>query len=127
MKKLFTIGYEGAVIEDFIASLIAVGVEVLIDVRDIPLSRKRGFSKRALAGNIEGVGIEYRHLVELGDPKPGRDAAKRGDFSEFARIYKKHLTRREAQEALKETLGVALSAKACLLCYERDPLECTLG
>jgi hypothetical protein len=47
----------------------------LIDVRDVPLSRKPGFSKSALQANLEAHGIAYVHLKGLGDPKPGREAA----------------------------------------------------
>ena len=47
--SLFTIGYEGAVIKDFIETLRAFDIKVLVDIREVPVSRKRGFSKNALA------------------------------------------------------------------------------
>ena len=55
MNTILTIGYEGAVIDDFIATLELVEVEVLIDIRDIPVSRKRGFSKNALADALSSA------------------------------------------------------------------------
>jgi hypothetical protein len=73
--SFYAIGYEGSVLEDFVATLRSAGVETLIDVRDVPLSRKPGFSKSALQANLEAHGIAYVHLKGLGDPKPGREAA----------------------------------------------------
>ena len=56
-KHLYTVGYEGAVLGDFIATLKAFGIKQIIDVRDLPLSRKRGFSKNALASALAEAGI----------------------------------------------------------------------
>lgn len=100
MPMLTTIGYEKAALNDFIATLQAASVECVIDVRELPLSRKRGFSKTALGQALEGADIRYVHLKALGDPKPGRDAARAGRFEEFNAIYRKHLATPEAQEAL---------------------------
>lgn len=124
MSTILTIGYEGSSIEDFIATLRLADVQVLIDVRDFPGSRKRGFSKRALAKALEGAGVEYVHLRDLGDPKPGRDAARRGDKKAFERIYRAHLKSDDAQAALGRALQITSRARACLLCYERDPSSC---
>ncbi len=49
MKKLFTIGYEGAQLADFLATLACHRVSVVVDVRELPLSRRKGFSKNRLA------------------------------------------------------------------------------
>ncbi len=54
---IFTIGYEGADPERFVATLLEAGVTVLADVRAVALSRKRGFSKTALRNAVEGQGI----------------------------------------------------------------------
>lgn len=124
MPMLTTIGYEKTELDDFIATLQAASVECVIDVRELPLSRKRGFSKTALGQALEGAGIRYVHLKALGDPKPGRDAARAGRFDEFSAIYRKHLATPEAQEALVLAGEFLETAKCCLLCYERDPEHC---
>ncbi len=49
-QTIATIGYEGSTIEDFVAALRHASINVLIDVRELPLSRKKGFSKNQLAG-----------------------------------------------------------------------------
>ena len=63
--KLFTVGYEGRKPNDLFASLQRCGVDLLIDVRDVPISRKSGFSKNALADGLASAGIGYLHLKGL--------------------------------------------------------------
>jgi uncharacterized protein (DUF488 family) len=124
MQTLATIGYQGSVVADFIDTLIDAGIERLIDVREVPLSRKRGFSKRALSEALGGVGIHYAHLRALGDPKPGRDAARRGDHHAFTRIYNSHLAGPAPQAALDLAEAYASDAPSCLMCFERDYVDC---
>lgn len=124
MPMITTVGYEKAELDDFIATLQAASVECVIDVRELPLSRKRGFSKTALREALDGAGIRYVHLKALGDPKPGREAARAGRFAEFSAIYRKHLATPEAQDALELAGEFVEAAKCCLLCYERDPEHC---
>ena len=124
MGTILTIGYEGSSIDDFVATLMLSDIQVIIDVREIPLSRKRGFSKRALSDALEDIGVEYVHLRDLGDPKPGREAARRGDKKEFERIYRKHLGEEAAQAALETAVQIAGKSRSCLLCFERDPSDC---
>lgn len=122
--ELMTIGYEGASIDDFVATLKAAKVRCLIDVRELPLSRKKGFSKRALCEAVETAGIRYEHIKNLGDPKPGRDAARAGDYKKFRRIFSNHLASEPAQSALDSVIPVVIEGGACLLCFERCHREC---
>ena len=124
MNSILTIGYEGSTIEDFVATLERAAVQVLIDIRAVAASRKRGFSKKSLAATLEEAGVEYIHLRGLGDPKQGRQAARRGDMHIFERIFRTHMEGGEAQEALDRALEVTSNARACLLCFERDHSGC---
>lgn len=124
MKAICTIGYEGASLPDFISTLIVADVQAVIDVRELPLSRRKGFSKTPLTIALDAVGIAYVHLRDLGDPKIGREAARAGRYSEFRRIYAKHLQTAKAQASLAELRSIAASTRACLVCYERDPSQC---
>ncbi|RUW61955.1 DUF488 domain-containing protein [Mesorhizobium sp. M7A.F.Ca.US.008.03.1.1] len=124
MSVVYTIGYEGTDIERFVATLKAVGIERLADVRAVALSRKKGFSKKSLSARLEAEGIEYLHFIDLGDPKPGRDAARAGFFDKFRAIYSAHLDSDDAQSSLKELVVVAGEKATCLLCFERDPVTC---
>lgn len=123
-QALYTIGYEGAARDDFWATLVTSGVKTLIDVRDVPFSRRPGFSKRALGEDAGAYGIRYVHLSGLGDPKEGRDAAKAGNHALFLKIFSAHMTSDEALSDLAEAISLSLAAPSCLLCYERNPKDC---
>lgn len=124
MSVIYTIGYEGTDIERFIETLQKVGVKTIADVRAIASSRKKGFSKNSLQARLQHAGITYRHFVELGDPKDGRNAARTGKFLEFKNIYSQHLKTDGAELALDALYQVAKNASVCLLCFERDPATC---
>jgi uncharacterized protein (DUF488 family) len=124
MQYLYTIGYEGTDIERVVSTLKAVRIQQLADVRAVPLSRKRGFSKRSLSVRLDAEGIEYLPFRPLGDPNPGRDAARSGRYDLFRAIYIEHLDSAEAQSSLRMLAAVAEEKATCLLCFERDPATC---
>ncbi|MBI1265149.1 MAG: DUF488 family protein [Alphaproteobacteria bacterium] len=123
--QLNTIGYEGAALDDFIATLARAGVDYLIDIRDRAQSRRKGFSKTALADRLQSAGIMYLHLRQLGDPKPGREAARAGDWRRFRDIYDQVIESDEAQSALGQIEDQLKTGRTiALLCYERDQTTC---
>lgn len=124
MPPLFTIGYEGTTIDRVVAALVEAGVAHLLDVRAVALSRKPGFSKRQLAAALDAHGIRYTNLRALGTPKPGRDAARRGDTATMHRIFNAHLATPEAQAELGLAVEMARAAPCCLLCFEREAHRC---
>lgn len=121
---IFTIGYEGAHIDAFVATLAAAGVETLVDVRAVAVSRRPGFSKTALGLRLTAEGIRYVHLRDLGDPKPGREAARAGRFRAFERIYDAHLATPAAVDALAEAGRLAGQSPIALMCFEADASHC---
>lgn len=121
---IFTIGYEGARIDAFVAALKRAGVDWLVDVRAVAVSRRPGFSKTALRQRLEAEGIGYVHFRDLGDPKPGREAARAGRYREFEAIYDAHLATPPAGMALVEVGDLARRSSAALMCFEADPLHC---
>lgn len=122
--RIFTIGYEATTMDEFLAALKRAGVERLIDVRAVPLSRRPGFSKNILAASLREAGIEYVHLRNLGTPKPGRDAAKKGDVKTLRAVYANQLGLPEAQAEVAQMLALTEEKPSALLCYERDPGHC---
>ena len=122
--KIFTIGYEGTTVPEFIAALNEGGVERVIDVRALPLSRRPGFSKSALRGALEEAGIEYVHLKALGTPADGRAAARAGRHADLERIYAGQLELPEAIAQSAEMLALADEKPSALLCMEREPKHC---
>ncbi|WP_374467767.1 DUF488 family protein [Phenylobacterium sp.] len=122
--KLATIGYESETQDAVIRRLKDAGVEVLIDVRAVAASRRAGFSKTLLAASLKDAGIDYVHLRQLGTPKPGRDAARKGRVAEMRAIFEDHLAEPAAQLELAKATEIARGRKAALLCYEADHRGC---
>jgi len=122
-KAICTIGYESGTIAAFIRTLKDACVELILDIRAAPVSRKKGFSKTRLAAHLTEAGIGYRHLRGLGTPKRGRDAARAGDVESFERIFLAHMDEPEALVDFGEAIALAKDQTVCLLC-QRDPEHC---
>ena len=120
---VFTIGYEGLDIDAFLSLLAEHDIETVVDVRELPLSRKPGFSKKALENLLNISGREYVHMVELGCPKPIRDRYREdGNWSRYTEGFLSYL---ETQaDAIAELSAHAASSNCALLCYEADPHFC---
>ncbi len=122
-KQIFTLGYQGLTLDVFIACLKSEGLTTVIDVRANPLSRKRGFSKKALASELSAVGIEYKHLPVFGCPKSVRDRYKQdSDWVAYTRSYLAHL--KGEGEALAQLARIANASPSCLICFETDYERC---
>lgn len=123
MLPVFTIGYEGRTINDFLVDLKANDIKLLADVREAPISRKRGFSKSALASALQDAGIDYLHVRALGCPKAIRDAHRADhDWQRYTRDYLDHLARQEADLAALDVH--ARQQRTALLCFEADFTRC---
>ena len=120
------IGYQGHDLASFLAQLCADGVSLLVDVRLNPISRKRGFSKRALAEALNSVGIGYEHARPLGNPKENR-AGFGGDPLELRdarQRFSEELDAPAAREWLSTIAGWATERKVALLCFEAEQERC---
>lgn len=123
-RALYTLGYEKARLDEVIAALKGAGVATLIDVRDRPISRRPGFSKRQLAAALEEGGIRYIGLRALGTPPEGREAGRAGQWDRFWAIVEDRLASAEAELAFAEAAEIAKAGPSCLLCYEADWRHC---
>jgi len=119
-----SIGYE--LYKDHVAfarHVQAAGVEQLIDVRELPISRRRGYAKSALAQSMADVGVEYIHMRALGNPKIIRDLYKSGRVEEGRRRYEEHLLG-EQRGALDGLVPLLCEKRSALMCVEHDPAAC---
>jgi uncharacterized protein (DUF488 family) len=116
---MFTFGYEGLTIEAFIERIQEVGIEWVVDVRELPLSRKKGFSKSAFREALAMANIGYSHRPSLGCPKPVRDRYKSDrDWDAYSQGFLGHLVNQ--QSAVAELASDACARRACLVCFEAD-------
>jgi len=121
---LYTIGYQGRDVSEVIALLRQHEVEVLVDVRENPWSRRPEFRREALArAAVQGAGIIYEHWPALGSLRRIRQAYRRdGDWSRFEERFRAYLATRA--ETLDSLTALAEQYTVCLLCYERSPDRC---
>lgn len=114
----FSVGYAGRDLDGFVRTLQEAGVDRVVDVRALPLSRRRGFSKTALRTALEAAGIEYVHLRSAGNPY--RD--QKGDIERCLAMYREHL---DASPGVLAEVQAALSGHhAALLCVEANHQQC---
>ncbi len=123
IPKLFTIGYAGRTVDEMIAALREAGVTRVVDVRELPLSRRRGFSKSLLAEALKHAGIRYEHVRALGNPKPFRDLYKEGEVSRGSTAYRAHL-HNGSYPTLIELADSIADQTTCLLCVEESHAVC---
>lgn len=124
-KTVFTIGYEGKSIEEFVGVLKDNKVQQLIDVRELAFSRKNGFAKSALKRALNNNGVIYKHFPELGSPSQIRHRLwKEGNYDLFFKEYTNALGRQESQIALIDLEGLAHVRRTALMCFEQDVEKC---
>ncbi|HEY3783941.1 MAG TPA: DUF488 domain-containing protein [Steroidobacteraceae bacterium] len=119
---LTTIGYQGARLEAFIEALKDARVTLLLDVRELPISRRAGFSKTPLSEALASAGIAYRHEKALGTPRRIRYRHRENhDMERFFAEYRAYLV---TQMSLLDSLARTLQGTVALMCFERDPAQC---
>lgn len=122
--SLLSIGYERYGQPDFIARLKRESVATLIDVRAVANSRKAGYSKKMLAASLNEAGIGYRHMVALGTPKAGREAARSGDIATLNAVLAVSLAEPVAALDMTEIATLSREGTICLMCLEEDWTMC---
>jgi len=122
---LFTIGYEGISLEEYLNRLLRNDVKILVDVRCNPLSMKYGFSKGLLKKYCESLGVQYLHFPEVGIQSDQRqELNNQGDYDTLFAVYRKNnLTRTKSTQVgimnlLKQHKRIALT------CFEADICQC---
>lgn len=116
---VFTIGYEGLSVDDFRSLLSKHGIETIVDVRELPLSRKPGFSKKALASMLDDSGLAYVHMGRLGCPRSVRIRYRSdGDWQRYTARFLKYLATQK--DAIADLATLVEESTCALLCFEAD-------
>lgn len=119
-----SVGYEQhKSVDDFARLLADAGIELLIDVRELPVSRRRGFAKSALAAALAEHSVEYVHARSMGNPKPLRDLYKSGNVA-AGRAGFEELLRKNRIDELQELSETVQEKRAALMCVEDDENIC---
>ncbi len=121
--KLMTCGYQGLKPEQLFDLLMSNHVRAIVDLRELPLSRKPGFSKSALAVSASKHDLEYIHIPALGCPRDIRhDYRADHDWARYTRRYLSHL--KTQSDAVQRLAHLVQQENCCLLCFEDDPNFC---
>ena len=117
---LYTIGYEGINQEEFFNYLKRNNISVVADVRHLPLSRKKGFSKTSLSEFLSNKNIDYVNYRELGADKKLRDKLKEsGDYNTFFKAMARSVLNHKEQ--LTEINQMLCDGKnVALMCFEKN-------
>lgn len=122
-RQLFTVGYQGSTIDDFINCLHDNNINCLLDVRQVPFSRKPAFSKTRLAQRLARAKIHYVHLGDLGSPKSLREHLRStGDYSAFFKEMDRYLAAKN--DAIEEAYHHVVNSRCCLMCFEHLAAQC---
>ena len=122
---LFTIGYEGFTLENYLNRLIRLNVHTLVDVRKNAFSMKYGFSKAILEKACIGVGIEYVHMPQLGIDSSKRQTLKsQRDYDTLFDEYERTTLKENWSFLLQLRSIVERDNRVCLTCFEKDPRQC---
>ena len=123
--RLFTIGYEGQSLECYLNRLIEENIGVLCDVRRNPVSMKFGFSKRQLQNAVQGLGIRYVHMPELGiESSKRRELNSPDDYQILFKEYTE-TTLAKSTGALQDIMELVKKYhRVALTCFEADHKSC---
>ncbi len=122
---LFTIGYEGISLEEYLNRLLKNDVKILVDVRNNPLSMKYGFSKHQLKKYCENLGIQYMHFPEVGIQSDQRQELNtQTDYDNLFTVYRnKNLTKTVPTQTVILNL-LKQHKRIALTCFEANICQC---
>lgn len=124
-KKLYTIGYEGISLEEYLNRLISYDIKMLIDVRKNSISMKYGFSKKQLTNTCEKMGIRFVHIPKLGiesDKRKNLNNAE--DYRKLFESYERDILPKQS-ESLQELLMLFQKYdRVAITCFEKEHTSC---
>ena len=118
---VYSLGYEGLSIDSFLDVVLKEGIQMVIDSRYNPISRKYGFSKSTLADKCRDVGIRYHQFSEVGIPSKIRSQIQ--DRQSLWDYYTEEILAKNS-EVLESIANICKSDPSVLICFERKPEDC---
>ncbi|MDT3776001.1 DUF488 domain-containing protein [Nitrospira sp. MA-1] len=125
-RELWTIGHSTRPIEEFVGLLQSHGIQLLVDVRTIPFSRRNPqFHQESLAQSLREAMIQYRHMPELGGRRKARpDSLNVGWRNEGFRGYADYMQTQEFWDGLEELVNIGQQSPSAVMCAEAVPWRC---
>lgn len=123
---IFTIGYEGRPIKDFLLTLKEHNIKRIIDVRRHPFSRNACYGQHSLSRILQSNGITYLHTPQLAPESVLLQEYKLKGFTpdNFEQFAKKYIQSLELKKDLILQWNKMLNSHDCLLCREKEEKNC---
>jgi uncharacterized protein (DUF488 family) len=123
---LLTIGHSNRSTGELLALLAEAGVELLVDVRRYPGSRRHPhFRREALEQSLTDAGIAYEHRPELGGHREPAKSSPNSAIDEPAlRGYADHMAKPAFRSALVRLIDHARGRTTAAMCAEASPDRC---
>jgi len=118
---LFTIGHSNLPADRFAALLAGAGVTALVDVRSVPFSRRfPWFFGKRLAEQLGRNGVSYTAMGETLGGRPSDPTL----YCDGVADYEAMASRPAFRAGLDRVTAEARRQRVCLMCAEREPLDC---
>lgn len=124
---IFTAGHGTRSLAEFVALLASGPVEVLVDVRRYPASRRHPqFARATLEAGLRDAGVDYAWEGEAlgGRRSPRRDSHHVGLRVAQFRGYADHMETPEFAAAIDRVLAIARRRAVAVMCAERHWSQC---
>jgi uncharacterized protein (DUF488 family) len=124
---LYTIGHSTRTIEEFVSLLTAHRIELLVDIRAYPMSRRLPhFNRENLEVSLRATGIEYRWMKDLGGRRKKllKDSPNMALRNEAFRNYADYMLTPQFDHAAAELVRTAEQKRTAIMCAEAAYFRC---
>jgi uncharacterized protein (DUF488 family) len=123
-RFIYTIGYQQTSVSELLSFISQNGIKRIIDVRQNPVSRKPGFSKKKISLLADKAGLEYVHVRDVGiESKDRKNLRTEADYKHLLDRYEKQISRKK-QKQVETVAKLVMEKPSVLICYEADPEFC---
>ena len=125
-QAAFTIGHSTRSVQDFISLLLSHHIELVVDVRTVPRSRRNPqFNRESLPQSLQEAAISYEHIAGLGGfRRPNRHSANAGWRNASFRGYADYMQTAAFGAAIETLVERAQRQRLAVMCAEAVPWRC---
>ncbi len=126
MPTVRTIGHSTRPVEDFVELLREHDVTRVVDIRTVPKSRHNPqYRHDALAASLEGAGLGYTYVEELGGLRKRRaDSVNTAWRNASFQGYADHMGTEEFRRGMARLMEIAGEESPVIMCAEAVPWRC---